>query len=99
MDLLDEIVKCGCFLKKGEFLFCQGDFFGLVFVVCFGVLKIFSIIDVGEEQIIGFYLFSELVGLFGMDIEIYLVFVQVLEIILVCEIFFECLDELFEQLL
>lgn len=67
MDSLDEIVKRGRPLKKGEFLFRQGDPFGSVFAVRSGALKTFSITDAGEEQITGFHLPSELVGLSGMD--------------------------------
>lgn len=63
MDSLDEIVKRGRPLKKGEFLFRQGDPFGSVFAVRSGALKTFSITDAGEEQITGFHLPSELVGL------------------------------------
>jgi CRP/FNR family transcriptional regulator len=69
MDALDEIVKRGRPLKKGEFLFRQGDAFGSVFAVRSGALKTFSITDGGEEQITGFHLPSELVGLSGMDTE------------------------------
>ncbi len=71
MDALDEIVKRGRPLKKGEFLFRQGDAFGSVFAVRSGALKTFSITDGGEEQITGFHLPSELVGLSGMDTESY----------------------------
>src|SRR5690606_29548456 len=67
MDALDEIVKRGRPLKKGEFLFRQGDSFTSVFAVRSGALKTFSISDTGEEQITGFHLPSELVGLSGMD--------------------------------
>ena len=71
MDSLDEIVKRGRPLKKGEFLFRQGDPFGSVFAVRSGALKTFSITDAGEEQITGFHLPSELVGLSGMATEPY----------------------------
>lgn len=98
MDALDEIVKRGRPLKKGEFLFRQGDAFGSVFAVRSGALKTFSITDGGEEQITGFHLPSELVGLSGMDTEAYPVSAQSLETTSVCEIPFERLDELSEQL-
>ena len=69
MDALDGIVKRGRPLKKGEFLFRQGDAFDSVFAVRSGALKTFSLSDSGEEQITGFHLPSELVGLSGMDTE------------------------------
>jgi len=94
MDALDEIVKRGRPLKKGEFLFRQGDTFNSVFAVRSGALKTFSLSDAGEEQITGFHLPSELVGLSGMDTELYPVSAQALETTSVCEIPFERLDEL-----
>src|SRR5690606_24017791 len=60
---LDAIVKRGRPLKKGEFLFRQGDHFNAIFAVRSGSLKTFSVTDIGEEQITGFHLPSELVGL------------------------------------
>lgn len=94
MDALDEIVKRGRPLKKGEVLFRQGDGFASVFAVRSGALRTFSVTDGGEEQITGFHLPSELVGLSGMDTERYPVTAQALETTSVCEIPFERLDEL-----
>jgi CRP/FNR family transcriptional regulator len=94
MNSLDEIVKRGRPLKKGEFLFRQSDVFESVFAVRSGALKTFSLSDSGEEQITGFHLPSELVGLSGMDTESYPVSAQALETTSVCEIPFERLDEL-----
>ena len=98
MDALDENVKRGRPLKKGEFLFRQGDAFGSVFAVRSGALKTFSLSDGGEEQITGFHLPSELVGLSGVDGERYPVSAQALETTSVCEIPFERLDDLALQL-
>lgn len=98
MDALDEIVKRGRPLKKGEFLFRQGDAFNSVFAVRSGALKTFSLSDSGDEQITGFHLPSELVGLSGMDSECYPVSAMALETTSVCEIPFERLDELSVQL-
>ncbi|WP_324734054.1 fumarate/nitrate reduction transcriptional regulator Fnr [Pseudomonas paeninsulae] len=94
MNSLDEIVKRGRPLKKGEFLFRQSDVFNSVFAVRSGALKTFSLSDSGEEQITGFHLPSELVGLSGMDTETYPVSAQALETTSICEIPFDRLDEL-----
>ncbi|PAU65564.1 transcriptional regulator FNR [Pseudomonas sp. PIC25] len=94
IESLDEIVKRGRPLKKGEFLFRQGDNFGSIFAVRSGALKTFSVTDGGEEQITGFHLPSELVGLSGMDSDLCPVSAQALETTSVCEIPFERLDEL-----
>lgn len=98
MDALDHIVKRGRPLKKGEFLFRQGDAFSSVFAVRAGALKTFTLSDGGEEQITGFHLPSELVGLSGVDTDQYPVSAQALETTSVCEIPFERLDELSVQL-
>nr|WP_298137614.1 fumarate/nitrate reduction transcriptional regulator Fnr [uncultured Pseudomonas sp.] len=98
MDALDDIVKRGRPLKKGEYLFRQGDAFASVFAVRSGALKTFSLSDTGEEQITGFHLPSELVGLSGMDSEAYPVSAIALETTSVCEIPFDRLDDLSVQL-
>ena len=98
MDALDDIVKRGRPMKKGEYLFRQGDTFASVFAVRSGALKTFSLSDTGEEQITGFHLPSELVGLSGMDSEAYPVSAIALETTSVCEIPFDRLDDLSVQL-
>lgn len=98
MEALDDIVKRGRPLKKGEFLFRQGDSFNSIFAVRSGSLKTFSVTDGGEEQITGFHLPSELVGMSGMDTELYPVSAQALETTSLCEIPFDKLDELSVQL-
>lgn len=94
IDLLDQIVKRSRPMKRGEFLFNQGDKFASVFAVRSGSLKTFSVTDEGEEQITGFHLPSEVVGLSGMDTDIYPVSAQVLETASICEVPFDRLDEL-----
>ena len=98
MDALDDIVKRGRPLKKGDYLFRQGDNFSSVFAVRSGALKTFSLSDTGEEQITGFHLPSELVGLSGMDTDHYPVSAMALETTSVCEIPFDRLEELSAQL-
>ncbi len=94
LDALDSIVKRGRPLKKGEFLFRQGDPFISVYAVRSGSLKTFSVSDCGEEQITGFHLPSEFVGLSGVDTELYPTSAIALETTSICEIPFERLDEL-----
>jgi len=98
MDLLDGIVKRGKPLKKGEFLFHQGERFHSIFAVRSGSLKTFSINDDGSEQLTGFYLPSELLGLSGLHSERHPVCAQALETTSVCELPFAHLDELTAKL-
>ena len=94
LNALDDIVKRGRPLKKGEFLFRQGDEFSSVYAVRSGTLKTSSITGCGQEQITGFHLPSEFVGLSGMDTELYPVSAIALETTSICEIPFDRLDEL-----
>ncbi len=94
LNSLDAIVKRGRPLKKGEYLFRQGDTFNSVYAVRSGSLKTFSITDGGEEQITGFHLPSEFDGLSAMDTEQYPISAIALETTSICEIPFERLDEL-----
>lgn len=94
LDALDNIVKRSRPMKKGDFLFRQGDTFASVYAVRSGSLKTFSVTDCGQEQITGFHLPSEFVGLSGMDTELYPISAIALETTSICEIPFDRLDEL-----
>ena len=94
LDALDNIVKRSRPMKKGDFLFRQGDTFASVYAVRSGSLKTFSVTDCGQEQITGFHLPSEFVGLSGMDTELYPVSAIALETTSICEIPFDRLDDL-----
>lgn len=94
LDTLDEIVKRGRPLKKGEMLFRQGEPFSSIYALRSGAIKTFSLSDTGEEQITGFHLASEMIGLSGMDDQQYPVSAMALETTSVCEIPFERLDDL-----
>ncbi|MCL4118348.1 UNVERIFIED_CONTAM: hypothetical protein GTU68_008605 [Idotea baltica] len=94
VSALDEIVKRSHPIGKSEFLFRQGDQFNSIFAVRSGSLKSFNLNNMGEEQITGFHLPGELVGLSGVDGEMYLSSSQALETTSICEIPFNKLDEL-----
>ena len=81
-------------LKKGETLFRQGDTFASIYALRSGAVKTYSLSDTGEEQITGFHLASEMIGLSGMDNQRYPVTAVALETTSVCEIPFERLDDL-----
>lgn len=60
---LDEIVRRRRTLARGERLFRIGDPLASVFVARDGAFKTVSISEDGEEQVIGFHLAGELIGL------------------------------------
>lgn len=98
MSALDYIIKRGRPLSRGDHLFRQGDAFKSIFAVRSGALKTFTISDAGEEHITGFHLPSELVGLSGVGVGSYPVSAQALDTTSFCEIPFDRLDELSEQM-
>ncbi|EAR10279.1 transcriptional regulator Anr [Reinekea sp. MED297] len=94
MDALDAIIKRGRPVQKGEHLFYQGDEFKSVFAVRTGTVKTYTLTNEGEEQITGFHLASELVGLESYDSITYPASAKALETTNVCEIPVDRLDEL-----
>ncbi|PAU76325.1 fumarate/nitrate reduction transcriptional regulator Fnr [Halomonas salipaludis] len=98
VDQFDAIIRRRAPLKKGEALFRQGEAFTSVFAVRSGSLKQLASEGNGEDQLTNFYLPSELVGLDAIDDERYPGTVTALETTTVCEIPFDRLDHLSEQL-
>ncbi|HAA46665.1 MAG: hypothetical protein XD36_1280 [Halomonas sp. 54_146] len=94
----DAIIRRRAPLKKGEPLFRQGDTFTSVYAVRSGSLKQITAEGNGSEQLTNFYLPSELVGLDGIDEEQYPGSVIALETTTICEIPFDRLDLLSEEL-
>ncbi|XGA80615.1 fumarate/nitrate reduction transcriptional regulator Fnr [Halomonas sp. CH40] len=98
MGQFDAIIRRRAPLKKGEPLFRQGDRFTSVFAVRSGSLKQLTTEGSGTDQLTNFYLPSELVGLDGIDERHYPGSVVALETTTVCEIPFDRLDLLSEEL-
>lgn len=98
MGQFDAIIRRRAPLKKGEPLFRQGDTFTSVYAVRSGSLKQITAEGNGSEQLTNFYLPSELVGLDGIDEEQYPGSVIALETTTICEIPFDRLDLLSEEL-
>lgn len=94
MDEVDQIVKRGKPLQRGDYLFSAGDQFHSVFAVRSGSLKLFSIDDEGEEQVIGFFLPGEILGMDAIDSKTYISNARALETASVCEIPFEAIEDL-----
>ncbi|GHC22878.1 fumarate/nitrate reduction transcriptional regulator Fnr [Aidingimonas halophila] len=97
MDQFDAIIQRHAPLKKGEVLIHQGTPFNSVFAVRSGSLKQ-VVNEKGEEQVSNFYLPSELIGLDAIDEGIYPGRVHALETTTICEIPFNKLDALAQQL-
>ncbi|MCC7516374.1 MAG: fumarate/nitrate reduction transcriptional regulator Fnr [Pseudomonadales bacterium] len=94
IDQLDEIVKRGKPMAKGEHLFRQGSPFDAVFAVRSGSFKAYAASDDGTEQVTGFYLPGEILGLDGISSLEHCSSAVALETSTVCEIPFARLEEL-----
>lgn len=94
VDRLDNIIERGRPLHKGDFLYQAGEPFNAVYAVRSGCVKTFSITSDWQEQVTGFYLPGELLGMDGLGSEKYTNTAIALETSAVCEIPFSRLQEL-----
>lgn len=98
IDRLNNIVQRSKPLQKGEYLYRANDAFDSVFAIRSGAVKAVSVSDKGDEQVTGFYLPGEVVGMDGLAKDIYTNSVIALETSSVCEIPFHRLEELSLQI-
>jgi CRP/FNR family transcriptional regulator len=94
IDYLNNIVQRGKPLQKGEYLYRANDAFQSVYAIRSGAVKSVNISEAGEEQITGFHLPGEVVGLDGLANNNYTNSVIALETASVCEIPFNQLEAL-----
>ncbi|MGK0337213.1 MAG: CRP/FNR family transcriptional regulator, partial [Candidatus Azotimanducaceae bacterium] len=67
MDIVDAKIKRTKPLQKNEPLFEAGQAFTSLFAVRAGAVKTYSTDNKGNEQVIGFYLPGELIGLDAIE--------------------------------
>lgn len=94
---LDEIVRRGRPIQKGEHLYRESDNFSSVYAVRSGVIKAYRITNDGQEQVTGFYFPGEIIGIDGISKDQYACSAKALETSAVCEIPFNRLEELSRQ--
>ena len=94
LNQLDSIIKRSKPLKKGEHLFRAGDPFGSIYAVRSGSIKTYSVTEDGEEQVTGFYLPGEVLGIDGINTNNHSNSGKALEAAAVCEIPFDKLEML-----
>ncbi len=98
IQYLDNIVQRKKILNKGEFLFQAGDDFDAIHAIRSGSLKTYTISADGTQQITGFHLPGEIVGLNAISSSKYLSFAKTMETSLVCSIPFDKLESLTQEL-
>ncbi|CBL44569.1 Transcriptional regulatory protein [gamma proteobacterium HdN1] len=94
LDQLDSIIRRSRPLRKGEHLFRAGDVFRSIFAVRSGTIKTYSVTEDGEEQVTGFYLPGEVLGVDGICSNTHTNSAKALESAAVCEIPFDKLEQL-----
>ena len=83
---LEKIIKRASPLQKGEYLYRGGDPFNGIYAVRSGLIKVYANSDGGEEQIIGFYLPGEILGLDAIENNTHACFAVALETSSYCTI-------------
>jgi CRP/FNR family transcriptional regulator, anaerobic regulatory protein len=91
---LDDIVQRGRPLQKADAIYRAGEAFAAIYAVRSGAIKTLSHTSDGEEQITGFYLPGEIIGLDGIASDRHTNTAIALETSAVCEIPFARLEEL-----
>jgi len=94
LDRLDEIIQRGRPLHKGDHLYHANDPFTSVYAVRSGTIKSIRITNDGEEQVTGFYLPGEILGMDGIARNVHTNAAIALETTSVCEIPFSRMEEL-----
>ncbi len=94
VEQLDGIVKRSRPLQRGDHLFRCGEAFRSLFVVKTGSVKTYATNPTGGEQVLGFHLPGELIGLDAIEKEVHACSAKVLETSAICEIPFSHLEAL-----
>ena len=98
LEKLESIVKRAAPLQKGDVLFRAGDEFKGVYAVRSGLIKVFVTADDGEEQIVGFFLPGEMLGLDAVDTQVHACSAVALETSSYCAVPFSELSEICKEI-
>ena len=80
--------------RAGEHVFRVGERFGAIYAVRSGVVKTRTIDDTGREQVLGFHLPGEMIGLNGIHVDAYPCDALALDTVFVCRFSFPALATL-----
>ncbi len=98
VDKLDSIVHRNTPYHRGDLLFKQGDHFRGLYVVKSGSVKSYYEDREGLEHVVGFFLPGEIIGLEAIHSGCYNCTATVLETTAACEVPFEQLEQLTEEI-
>lgn len=94
VERLDNIVKRNRPLHRGDYLFRSGERFRSLYVVKTGSVKTYAPNEEGGEQVLGFHLPGEIIGLDAIENESHACSAKVLETSAICEVPFARFEEL-----
>ncbi|MFL0809778.1 MAG: fumarate/nitrate reduction transcriptional regulator Fnr [Agarilytica sp.] len=94
IDRLDDIIQRGRPIHKLDHVYYAGDAFSSVYALRSGAIKTVKVTQDGEEQITGFYLPGEIIGMDGLATNHHSNSAIALETSAICEIPFARLEEL-----
>lgn len=98
MQRLDDVIKTRKVVHAGDVLFKEGDKNRSIYAVRSGSVKTFSVLESGEEQVLGFHLPGEIVGLAGLDQAIHNCCSKALETSSICELPLDELEVICQQI-
>jgi len=97
VERLDTLVHRRGPFKRGETLYQAGDTFGNLYAIQAGAIKTYGLTNEGQEQITGFHLPGELVGMDAIHSKVHPCHAVALENTWVCEVPFDRLEALSAQ--
>jgi CRP/FNR family transcriptional regulator len=91
---LGQVMTCRAGVEKGDHLFHANDQFDTIYAIRAGTIQSYLLMGDGQEQITGFHLAGELLGLEAISSQHYLYHCKALERSSVCEIHFQSFSQL-----
>jgi len=98
IEKLDSIIKRSSPIQKDAVLFRAGDEFRGLYAVRSGLIKVYSSANDGEEQIIGFFLPGEILGLDAVETQVHVCSAVALETSSYCTVPFSELSEVCKEI-
>jgi CRP/FNR family transcriptional regulator len=98
LDAMGELIKHRAPLKSGEYVYHTGDKFHSLFAIKAGAVKTYGLTTDGREQITGFHMAGELVGMDAIGTEAYACNAVALDHTELCELPFEHLESIGQQM-
>lgn len=98
ISLIDELVVRREPLKKGDYLYRTGDKFKGIYAMQYGSIKTYGVTLQGREQVTGFHLAGEVLGLDAIDEDLHPCNAVALEKTEVCQLPFEKLEQLSQRI-